>query len=118
MNFVKCLLVFVFVFTSCKTKSNLISTTIIAEKISAKKVARKHVASNFAEKSVLAKLKANFNNGKLKQSISVSLKIIKDEVIWLKGTNLSPYLKQKLHRPLFVIIPLMLKIILKVIFLC
>jgi len=96
MNFVKYLLVFVFVFTSCKTKSNLISTTIVAEKISAKKVARKHVASNFAEKSVLAKLKANFNNGKLNQSFSVSLKIIKDEVIWLKGTKFITVFKAKI----------------------
>ena len=96
MSFVKYFLVFLLVFTSCKAKSNLISTTIVAEKMSAKKVARKHVASNFSEKSVAAKLKANFNNGKLKQSIAVSLKIIKDEVIWLKGTKFITVFKVKI----------------------
>jgi hypothetical protein len=68
----------------------------VAKEMSAKKVARKHISSNFDKKSVEAKLKANFNNGKLKQSISVSLKIKKDEVIWLKGTKFITVFKAKI----------------------
>ena len=96
MRFIKYFVVFVIVFTSCKTKKNLMSTNTIAEEMSAKKVARKHIASNFDKKTVEAKLKANFNNGKLKQSISVSLRMKKDEVIWLKGTKFITVFKAKI----------------------
>ena len=96
MRFIKYFVVFVIVFTSCKTKKNLMSANTIAEEMSAKKVARKHIASNFDKKTVEAKLKANFNNGKLKQSISVSLRMKKDEVIWLKGTKFITVFKAKI----------------------
>ena len=72
------------------------STGAIAKEMSAKKVARKHIASNFDKKTVNAKLKANFNNGKLKQSISVSLRMKKDEVIWLKGSKFITVFKAKI----------------------
>ncbi|MCL7761835.1 DUF4292 domain-containing protein [Polaribacter sp. Z014] len=96
MRFLKYFVVFTIVFTSCKTKKNLIDANSVAVEMSAKKVARKHIASNFDKKTVDAKLKANFNNGKLKQSISVSLKMIKDEVIWLKGTKFITVFKAKI----------------------
>ncbi|WP_343330970.1 DUF4292 domain-containing protein [Polaribacter staleyi] len=96
MKFLKYFVVFAVVFTSCKTKKNLIDANAIATEMSAKKVARKHVAANFDEKTVDARLKANFNNGKVKQSISVSLKMIKDEVIWLKGTKFITVFKAKI----------------------
>ncbi|WP_235869086.1 DUF4292 domain-containing protein [Polaribacter aquimarinus] len=72
------------------------SSGSIAKEMSAKKVARKHIASNFDKKTVNAKLKANFNNGKLKQSISVSLRMKKDEIIWLKGTKFITIFKAKI----------------------
>lgn len=93
MKFIKYFVAFIIVFTSCKTKKNLIRVT---EKMSAKKVVRKHIASNFDKKLVYAKFKVNFNNGKLKQRISVNLKIIKDEVIWLKGTKFITVFKAKI----------------------
>ena len=96
MKFIKYFVVFAVVFTSCKTKKNLMSANIIAKEMSAKKVARKHVASNFDKKSIDAKLKASFNNGKLKQSISVNMKIKKDEVIYLKGTKFITVFKAKI----------------------
>ncbi|MEE9406799.1 MAG: DUF4292 domain-containing protein [Polaribacter sp.] len=74
----------------------MIDASIIAKEMSAKKVARKHVSENFDKKTVEAKLKVNFNNGKTKQSISVSMKIIKDEVIWLKGTKFISIFKAKI----------------------
>lgn len=96
MKYVKYILVFVIVFASCKTKKNMMRTSVVAKEMSAKKVARKHIASNFDKQSVNAKLKANFNNGKLKQSISVSLRMKKDEVIWLKGTKFITVFKAKI----------------------
>lgn len=96
MRFIKCFLIFAVVFVSCKTKKNMIDANIVAKEMSAKKVARKHVSANFDKKSVEAKLKVNFNNGKTKQSISVSMRIIKDEVIWLKGTKFISVFKAKI----------------------
>jgi len=96
MKFVKYFVVFVIVFASCKAKQNLMITPIVIKKMSARKVARKHMASNFDKTSIEAKLKASFNNGKLKQRISVSLKMKKDEVIWLKGTKFITLFKAKI----------------------
>ena len=96
MKFIKYFLVFTLIFTSCKSKKNVTDVKEIVREMSAKKVARKHVAANFDKKSVNAKLKANFNNGKVKQSISVSLRMKKDEVIWLKGTKFITVFKAKI----------------------
>jgi hypothetical protein len=65
----------------------MIDANAITKNISARKVAKKHVAANFDKKTIDAKLKVNFDNGKTKQSLSVSLKIKKDKVIWLKGSK-------------------------------
>jgi glutamate synthase domain-containing protein 1 len=88
MKFLKYLLVFTIVLTSCKTKKVMIDTKAIPENMSARKVAKKHIASNFDKKTLDAKLKVNFNNGKTKQSLSVRMKIKKDEVIWLSGSKI------------------------------
>ena len=87
MKFIKYILLFTIIFTSCKSTKNMIDAKATAKDISAKKVAKKHIAANFDKKTIDAKLKANFNNGKTKQGFSVSMKIKKDEVIWLKGSK-------------------------------
>ena len=74
----------------------MIDANAIAKEISAKKVAKKHIAANFDRKTVGAKLKVNFDNGKIKQSLSVNMQIIKDEVIWLKGTKFLTVFKAKI----------------------
>ncbi|WP_298781273.1 DUF4292 domain-containing protein [uncultured Polaribacter sp.] len=96
MKFLKYILIITIVLASCKTKKNMIDANAIAKDISAKKVAKKHIAANFDKKTIDAKLKANFNNGKTKQSLSVSMKIKKDEVIWLKGTKFLTVFKVKI----------------------
>ena len=96
MKFLKYFVVFMMVFASCKAKKNLTDAPSEIREMSARKVARKHVASNFEKTSIKAKLKASFNNGKLKQRISVSLKIKRDEVIWLKGTKFITLFKAKI----------------------
>tara|TARA_X000000950_G_scaffold281039_1_gene376857 strand:+ start:113 stop:817 length:705 start_codon:yes stop_codon:yes gene_type:complete len=65
----------------------MIDATATAKDISARKVAKKHIAANFDKNTIDAKLKMNFDNEKTKQSLSVSLKMKKDEVIWLKGSK-------------------------------
>ena len=87
MKFLKYILLFTIVFTSCKTNKNMIDANAVAKDISARKVAKKHVAANFNKKTIDAKLKVNFDNEKTSQSLSVSMKIKKDEVIWLKGSK-------------------------------
>ena len=96
MKFIKYFVVLVIVFTSCKSNKNLIDSNIVTEEMSAKKIARKHVAANFDKKTVDAKLKANFNNGKIKQGFSVSFRMKKDAVIWLKGTKFITLFKAKI----------------------
>jgi hypothetical protein len=96
MKFVKYFVVFMTVFASCKANKNLMNTPVEIREMSARKVARKHMASNFEKTSIEAKLKASFNNGKLKQRISISLKMKKDEVIWLKGTKFITLFKAKI----------------------
>ncbi|MHB0755902.1 DUF4292 domain-containing protein [Polaribacter sp. M15] len=87
MKFLKYILFFTVVLASCKTTKNMINANAIAKDISARKVAKKHIAANFDKKTVDAKLKVNFDNGKTKQGLTVNLKIKKDEVIWLKGSK-------------------------------
>lgn len=96
MKFLKYILVITIVLTSCKTKKNMIDANAIAKEISAKKVAKKHIAANFDKKTLDAKLKVNFNNGKIDQSLSVNLMIEKDKVIWLKGTKFITVFKAKI----------------------
>ena len=88
--------VLLLVFTSCGTKKSVIDVNAIAEKMSARKVAKKHVAANFDRKTIAAKLKVKFDNGKTKENVSVTLRIVKDEVIWLKVTKFITILKVKI----------------------
>ena len=96
MRYLKYFLVLIIIFTSCNVKKNVINNITVAKKMSAKKVARKHVAANFNKKTLAAKFKVNFNDGVTKQSISVQLKIKKDEIIWLKGTKFINIFKAKI----------------------
>ncbi|AUC85489.1 DUF4292 domain-containing protein [Polaribacter sp. ALD11] len=96
MRYLKYLVVLTIVFTSCKTKKYVIDSNLVAREMSAKKVVRKHLSATFDKETIDAKLKANFNDGKVNQSISVYLKIQKDEVIWLKGTKFINVFKAKI----------------------
>ena len=59
----------------------MIDANATAKDISAKKVAKKHMAASFDKKTLDAKLKVNFDNGKTNQGLSVQMKMKKDEVI-------------------------------------
>lgn len=96
MRYLKYLVALTIFFTSCKAKKYAIDATAIAEEISAKKVIRKHISTSFNKETLDAEFKVNFRNAKVKQSISVQLKIKKDEVIWLKGTKFINVFKAKI----------------------
>ena len=87
MKFFKYLLFTTIVLTACKSSKKMIDDDAIAKELSARKVAKKHMAVNFDKKTVDAKMKVVFDNEKTKQSLTVSMKMIKDEVIWLRGTK-------------------------------
>lgn len=74
-------------FTSCKSKKNITDNTSVIKEMSARKVAKKHVAANFDQKTIDARLKVNYKDTKEDVGFSVRMKIKKDEVIWLKGTK-------------------------------
>jgi len=96
MRYLKYAVLLIFVFTSCKTKKQVLDNKAIAKEMSARKVAKKHISANFKKQNLTAKFKLNFNDGRTKQSISVQLKIKKDEVIWLKGTKFINIFKAKI----------------------
>lgn len=74
----------------------MIDANATAKDISARKVAKRHIAANFDKKTLDAKLKVNFDNGKTKQGLTVHLKMKKDEVIWLKGSKLITVFKAEI----------------------
>ena len=87
MRFIKYILVAMLVFTSCKSKKELVESGSAISKMSARKVAKKHITASFDKKTVDAKLKGRFKDNKTNESFNVRMKIKKDEVIWLKGTK-------------------------------
>lgn len=96
MKFFKYTLFLAIVFGSCKTKKNMIDVNAIAKNMSAKKIAKKHNSANFDNESVNSKLKVYFNNGKTKQALTVQLKMVKDEVIYIKGSKFITVFKAKI----------------------
>lgn len=96
MRFVKYILVFTIVFASCKSNKITLNENAVAKKMSTKRVVKKHVATNFEKQTIDAKFNVGYNDGKTNQSISVQLKIQKDEVIWLKGTKIISLFKAKI----------------------
>ena len=93
MKIISFLIVFTLVFTSCKSKKNLVGNKIESVKtISAKKIIKKHTALSFNAKTLDAKLKvgyADYKNGKRnKINFTVNLRVLKDSVIWMRGSKI------------------------------
>jgi len=96
MKIFKYLVLILLVFTSCKTKKYVIDSNAVAKEMSAKRVVKKHLNVSFGKETVDAKLSANFNNGKTKQSLSVYLRITKGKEIWLKGSKFITVFKARI----------------------
>lgn len=93
MRIITFLIVFTLVFTSCKSNKILVGNKIATVKtISAKKIIKKHTALSFDAKTLDAKLKVgyeDYNNGKRnKINFTVNLRVLKDSIIWMKGSKI------------------------------
>jgi hypothetical protein len=96
MKIYKIVFIFLLVIAaSCNSSKKYIEAGSI-KPLSAKKIIKKHVSANFSKKTIDAKFKTKFDDGKINQSISVNLKIVKDEVIYLKGTKFITVFKAKI----------------------
>jgi hypothetical protein len=80
---------------SCKSSKKYTDVNYV-KPLSSKKVIKKHISADFSKTTVDAKFKTKFNDGKINQTISVNLKMIKDEVIYLKGTKFITVFKAKI----------------------
>lgn len=97
MKFLNCVLLFTLtLLVSCNSSKNLVDSSSTIKNLSTKKIIRKHTTSKFDKKTINAKLKVDYKDAKEDVSFSVKMKIIKDEVIWLKGTKLITLFKAKI----------------------
>lgn len=88
--------VFLLVLTaSCKSSKKYTEAGYI-KPLSAKKIIKKHTSVSSNKNTIDAKFRTKFNDGKINQTISVNLKMVKDEVIYLKGTKFITVFKAKI----------------------
>lgn len=82
-------------FGSCKSSKNAVDASGAVVAMSSKKIIRKH--NNIAiPKTVDAKLKVNYKDTNENLGFSVNMKMVKDEVIWLKGTKIITIFKAQI----------------------
>lgn len=87
MKVLKYTLIFLLIFASCKANKPLMGSDYVVKEMSSKRIVRKHLAADFDKKTMEAKLKVSYDDGKLDESFRVQLRMKKDEVIWMKGTK-------------------------------
>lgn len=78
------MILFLTLITSCGTK-RVISDGTASEKMSAKNVIRQHYLCRLDFKTLAGKLKIEYSDGYSEQSLSVSLRMEKDKVIWISA---------------------------------
>lgn len=76
--------VLLIVVSSCGTKK-VISDGTASDKMSAKNVIRQHYLNQLDFKTLAGKLKIDYSDGDAAQSLSVSLRMEKDKVIWISA---------------------------------
>ncbi len=81
-------------FSSCKTTK---TTGSVIKSISSKKIIKAHQKVDFSKNTIQAKIKTYYKDAKNSQSLTIKLRIKKDEVIWMSGTFLGfPVAKVKI----------------------
>ncbi|GGK39539.1 MULTISPECIES: DUF4292 domain-containing protein [Flavobacteriaceae] len=83
--FSKIVLIFLLIFTSCKSNKNTVGSNISS--ISTKKIINNHYSSNFDQKTVNAKINAKYKDEKTSVSFSIKLRLEKDKTIWMSATK-------------------------------
>jgi len=86
MKFFRAVLILVLVVISCKSSKSTIENSVAIKSISVKKVSKKYLQNRFHKNTVEARLKVAYQDVTNKQNLSVTLRIDKDEVIWLNAT--------------------------------
>ncbi|MFY7671893.1 DUF4292 domain-containing protein [Tenacibaculum sp. MEBiC06402] len=95
MKLYRYLLIGLLAFGSCKSSKNVANSKGTIEELSSRKIVRKHNNISFPE-TVDAKLKVNYKDAKENIGFSVKMKMVKDEVIWLKGSKIITVFKAKI----------------------
>ncbi len=84
-QFSKILLIFLVIFTSCKSNKSAVGANI--KNISTKKIINNHYNSNFNQKTIDAKINAKFKDDKTSVGFSIKLRLEKDKTIWMSATK-------------------------------
>jgi hypothetical protein len=84
MKFKSLFLIAAFVLLSCGSNKNLNDRAAVVKE-SSKRVLKNHYKNTFDEATLKAALKVNFKKGNDSKNFSVSLRIQKDETIWMSG---------------------------------
>jgi hypothetical protein len=99
MKRLRYLLVLVFVISACKTNKTIVDVTNV-KKMNARKVVKKHEETQFTANTLESKIKVRYTNkkgGKQKrQDFTVRLRMIKDSLIWMRGTKAITVFKLKI----------------------
>ncbi|WP_046758539.1 DUF4292 domain-containing protein [Kordia jejudonensis] len=72
-------------FVGCKTTKTVTSTGKVAN-LSTKNIIKNHYKNELNFKTIRGKMKVQFDNGKMQESFTLSLRMKKDEAIWLSAT--------------------------------
>lgn len=85
MKFKSLFLIAAFVLFSCGSNKNLTDRAALVKE-SSKRVLKNHYKNTFDEATLKAALKVNFKKGNDSKNFSVSLRMQKDETIWMSGS--------------------------------
>ena len=92
-------LFFLLVLVSCESKRELVRTKGL-KNISSKRIIKKHNATSFVANTLDSKLKVSYsvkNKGKsTRVNLKVTLRILKDSIIWIKGSKLINVFRAKI----------------------
>ena len=93
-------LFFLLVLVSCESKRELVRTKGL-KNISSKRIIKKHNATMFSANTLDSKLKVSYsvkNKGKsTRVNLKVTLRILKDSIIWIKGSKLINVFRAKIN---------------------
>lgn len=89
------LMLLLFGLLSCKS-SRVFNEKGFLKKITTKQLVKNHLAAQFKEKSLEAKMILHYKSNTEDEQISLKLRILKDSIIWLKGSKLITLFKAKI----------------------
>ena len=76
-------IVFVVLFTGCKSVKSVSNSGVLDSKITSKELIRAHKKQDFKFKTLQSKVKVEYAQGNKSQSYSINLRMEKDKTIWM-----------------------------------